>query len=178
MAALKLTLSNWGEVSLDKRELRNLMRSAGNDVKAKTARLISQTTGAGRVYRGGGGNAYRGAYRRGAYRASAPGDPPVMVTGTLRQSLKTYAFRSGEGFAVRERAFYALFLEAGATGGGNPGRGAKGRARDGRRRRNSSRRVLDARPHLDRVMAREEANLDRRVRQALAGGLRWRETKR
>jgi hypothetical protein len=86
MSALKLTVTNWGEVALDKRQMKNLMRSAANDIKNKTSRLVSQTTGSGRTYRGGGGSAYRGAYRPGPYRASAPGDAPVMVSGTLRQS--------------------------------------------------------------------------------------------
>jgi len=179
MTALKMTVSNWGEVALDKRRLKALMRSAGNDVKTKTARLIAQTSGSGRMYRGGGGSAYRGAYRPGGYRASAPGDPPVMVSGTLRQSLKAYPYPSGEGFAVRERAFYALFLEAGARGGGNSGAGAR-RVQTRRHRARSvyTARVLAPRPHLDRVMEQEEANLQRRVRQALDEGLRWKDTKK
>jgi hypothetical protein len=176
-----MTVTNWGEVALDKRQLKALMRSAGNTVKTKTARLIAQTSGSGRSYRGGGGSAYRGAYRPGAYRASAPGEPPVTVSGTLRQSLKVYPYPSGEGFAVRERAFYALFLEAGATGGGNPGGSGRGARRAQARRhraRATTRRVLLPRPHLDRVMQQEEATLERRVREALTAGLRWRETKR
>jgi hypothetical protein len=181
LSALKLTVTNWGEVALDKREMKNLMRSAAGDIKSKTARLISQTTGSGRTYRGGGGSAYRGTYRAGSYRASAAGDPPVMVSGTLRQSLKAYPYPSGEGFAVRERAFYALFLEAGATGGGNPGGGRSGQQRRAQARRYRARsvftaRVLAPRPHLDRVMEQEEPNLERRVRQALTDGLKWRET--
>jgi hypothetical protein len=182
MSALKLTVTNWGEVALDKRQLKNLMRSAANDIKGKTARLIAQTTGSGRTYRGGGGSAYRGTYRPGSYRASAPGEPPVTVSGTLRQSLKAYPYPSGEGFAVRERAFYALFLEAGATGGGNPGGGRAGQRRRAQARRHRARyttaRVLQPRPHLDRVMKQEEANLQRRVRRALDEGITWRETKK
>ena len=174
-----MTVSNWGEVALDKRLLKALMRSAAGDIKTKTARLIAQTTGSGRTYRGGGGSQYRGTYRAGAYRASAPGDPPVTVSGTLRQSLKAYPYPSGEGFAVRERAFYALFLEAGARGGGNSGAGARRvQARRHRARSVYTARVLAPRRHLDRVMAQEEANLQRRVRQALDEGLRWKETKR
>jgi hypothetical protein len=180
MAALKMRITNWGEVALDKREMKNLMRSAGNDIKNKTARLISQTTGSGRIYRGGGGSAYRGAYRPGSYRASAAGDPPAMVSGTLRQSLKVYPYPSGEGFAVRERAFYALFLEVGARGGGNPGGNRRGARRAGTRRHRSrgayTARMLAPRPHLDRVMQQEEPNLEPRVRMALDQGLKWRET--
>lgn len=180
MSALKLRISSWGTVVLDKKELRALMRAAGNDVKNKTARLIAKKVGAGRLYRGGGGSAYRGAYRPGPYRASAPGDPPVMVTGSLRRSLRTYVYKNAEGFAVRERQFYSLFLEAGARGGGNFGKratGAKARAQARRHRaRANSRRVLSPRPHLDRVMQQEAKNLDRRVEKALTDGLKWRQT--
>jgi hypothetical protein len=176
MSALKLRITSWGEVRLDKTELRRLMRSAGNDVKNKTARLISASAGSGRTYAGGGGSAYRGAYRPGRYRASAPGSPPVAVTGSLKRSLRTYAYKNGEGFAVRERQFYSLFLEAGARGGGNPGsRGNRGRGR--RHRSRYTARVLLSRPHLDRVMAQEAPELDRRVRAALTQALKWRETK-
>lgn len=171
MSGLQLKITSWGEVALDKREMRALMRSAGNDVKSKTARLIGQTAGTGRTYRGGGGSRYRGTYRAGHYRASAPGDPPVRVTGSLRQSLRVYAFKDGNGFAVRERQFYSLFLEAGARGGGKPGRGRAAR------RRASATRVLAPRPHLDRVMQQEAPALDRRVRTALDRGLKWRQTK-
>ena len=178
MSALKLTINSWGEVALDKRRLKNLMRSAANDIKTKTSRLIAQSNGSGRTYRGGGGSAYRGSYVAGGYRASAPGDPPVRVSGTLQQSLKSYVYPSGEGFAVRERAFYALFLEVGARGGGNPGgRAVAQRTRARRHRGVYTRRVLEPRPSLDRVMAQQEAQLEKRVTAALHDGLTWRETK-
>ena len=123
----------------------------------------------------------RGAYRAGNYRASAAGEPPVRVSGTLRSSLRTYVYPDGDGFAVRERAFYALFLEAGARGGGNPGArgGARQRAlaRRHRARRVYETRVLEARPHLDRVMQQQEADLQRRVGKAFDEGLKWKETK-
>jgi hypothetical protein len=183
MSGLKMQISSWGEVVLDKRRLKALMRSAGTDIKSKTARLIGQTTGTGRAYRGGGGSAYRGNYRPGRYRASEPGQPPVILTGTLRQSLRVYPFPSGEGFAVRERAFYALFLEAGARGGGNP-YGARGRPaaatvrlRKHRARGRYTTRVLLPRPHLDRVMKEQEPALEKRVETALYQGMTWRQTK-
>ncbi len=50
MSDLKVTVTHWGEVALDKRELKALMRSAGNDIKNKTARLISAGGGSGRQY--------------------------------------------------------------------------------------------------------------------------------
>lgn len=179
MSHLKLTITSWGEVALDKKELRALMRSAANNVKSKTAQLIGKQAGGGRTYRGGGGGAYRGGYKAGQYTASAPGEPPVKVTGSLRSSLKSYVYKDDNGFAVRERQFYSLFLEAGAKGGGNPGRNARQRAHARRHRARSvyTARVLDPRPHLDRVMEAEHANIDRRVKQAFEQGLKWRQTK-
>jgi hypothetical protein len=178
MSELKLTVTHWGTVALDKREMRALMRSAAATIQRKTATLINKTAGSGRLYGGGGGAQYRGQYKPGPYRASAPGDPPVRVTGTLRRSLKSFVYPSGEGFAVRERQFYALFLEAGARGGGNPGRASK--FRRGKRVRAKgvyTARVLLPRPSLDRVMAEEARELDRRVGTAMTQGLRWKETK-
>ncbi|HSS23994.1 MAG TPA: hypothetical protein VLL82_06240 [Mycobacterium sp.] len=181
MAALKLQITNWGEVALDKRGLTKLMRAAGNDIKTKTSRSLSRAVGGGRVYRGGGGAAYRGSYRPGPYRASAPGDVPVRVSSSLQQSMKVSVFPSGEGFAVRARQFYALFLEAGARGGGNPygSRGARARrsVRERRHRGTGGVRVLSPRPFLARTMRQEESNLQRRVRTALDQALTWRETK-
>ena len=173
MSDLKLTVTSWGVVALDKRELAKVMRGAGNDIRTKTARLINKSTGEGRGYYGPAGR----------YRASSPGSPPVRVSGDLRSSLKTYVFKSGEGFAVRARAFYSLFLEVGAFGGGSSG----GRRREHRKltasvraqraKARGERREMQPRPFLDRVMEQEAPELDRRVRKALEGGLTWKETK-
>jgi hypothetical protein len=170
MSDLKLTVSNWGTVALDKREVAKLMRAAGNDVKNKTGRLINASQDGGRSYFGPAGR----------YRASSPGSPPVRVSGTLRASLRTYVFKSGEGFAVRAREFYALFLETGAKGGGNPGTGGPINRRTGRRKRARgvyTARVLEPRPFLDRVIEQEAPELDRRVRKALEAALTWKQTK-
>ena len=178
MSDLKLTVTSWGEVLLDKREMKSLMRAAGNDVKNKTAKIINASQGGGRVTH------YKGD-KSGSYRASKPGDPPVRASGALRASLKTYVYPSGEGFAVRARQFYALFLEGGARGGGNPfgGRPAasaawRAQARRKRARGHYTTRVLEPRPFLDRVMAQEAPELDRRVKLALDKALKWKETKR
>ena len=148
------------------------MRAAGNSVRTETSRLINKSSGSGRVYRGMGGGRYRGGYKPGlGYRASAPGQPPARVTNTLRGSLKAYVYPSGEGFAVRMRAFYALFLEAGAQGGG-PGTKRHRRATHGQ-----GTRVLEARPSLDAVMARSATALNARVEKAMFAGLTWKQTK-
>lgn len=173
MSDLKLTVTHWGTVALDKRELRKLMRAAGNDVKSKTSRLINKSQGGGRSYFGPAGR----------YRASVPGAPPVRVSGDLRASLRTYPFKSGEGFAVRARAAYATPLEAGAFGGA-PGsskrrehRKLSAPIRKARAKLRGEGRVLEPRPFLDRVMTEEAPELDRRVRKALEGALTWKETK-
>jgi hypothetical protein len=180
MSDLKLTVTHWGNVALDKRELRKLMRAAGNGVRSKTARLIKAGEGGGRSYPAHAATPYRPAAP--AYRASAPGQPPAAPTGSLRGSLRTYVYKTGEGFAVRARQFYALFLEAGAKGGGNPGtRAVKPvNRRTGRHMRAKgvyTRRVLEPRPFLDRVMTQEAPELERRVRTALDHALTWKETK-
>lgn len=176
MSDLKLTVTSWGQVMLDKRELRAVMRGAGNDIRNKTARLINSTDGGGRLY--------RHKSKPGTYHASTPGNPPVRSGGALRASLKTYVFKSAEGFAVRARQFYALFLETGARGGGNPygsrGKSAAPKGRRGGYRRAKGRytnRVLEPRPFLDKVMTQEAPELDRRVRRALSEALTWKATK-
>lgn len=166
-----MKVNSWGEVLLDTREVNALMRSAGNDVRTKTRRLIARSEGQGRTYHTPGGQPYR---------ASSAGQPPASRTGQLAGSLKTYVLKRTTGFAVRARQFYALFLEAGARGGGNPGaRGGGINMRTHRRQRARgvyTRRVLEPRPFLDRVMAQEAPTIERRVRQALTEALKWRET--
>jgi hypothetical protein len=174
VSELKLVVTSWGSVLLDKREVKALMRAAGNDIRSQTARLLNKASGTGRVYRGMGGGKYRGGDPSGrGDRASSPGQPAVRVTNTLRGSLKTYVYPSGEGFAVRERAFYGLFLETGAHGGG-PGTKRGRRAAQGQ---GQGTRVLEPRPALEAVMARSTAALNARVEKALRSGLKWKQTK-
>jgi hypothetical protein len=184
MSSLKLTVSSWGELTQDTKALKALMRAAGSDIASKTRKLIGASGGGGRLYRGGGGAANRGDYKPGPYRASAVGQAPVAVSGSLRSSLKVYPYKTGEGFAVRMRQFYAVWLESGATGGGNPFGGRPKAAaawRAGERRHHAkgvyTQRVLLPRPSLDAVMMQEQANLDRRVMAALQSGLTWKQTK-
>jgi len=176
---LKLTVSSWGQVMLDKRELSKVMRAAGNDVKTKTARLINKSDGGGRHYSAHPATRYRPAAP--PYRASSPGQPPAAPTGTLRGSLKTFVYPSGEGFAVRARQFYALFLEVGAYGGASGNKRqhrSLGRTvRKAHAKQRGERREMEPRPFLDRVMEQEHTELDRRVRLALSKALTWKQTK-
>ncbi|WP_424139896.1 HK97 gp10 family phage protein [Roseomonas chloroacetimidivorans] len=109
-----------------KKNLRKTLRQAGNEVAKAARALIRSSAGTGRTYYGTGGSSqYRGGYKSMRYQASAPGEAPVNVTGTLARSIKVRPFKSGEGVAVRDTAFYALFLQAGASGGGRMVRGGK-----------------------------------------------------
>lgn len=143
-----------------KRELRKTLRQAGQEVAQTARRLIRESPASGRTYYGTGGAAYRGGYRKGRYTASAPGEAPRSVTGTLLRSIKVRPFRSGDGVAIRDAAFYALFLQAGAVGGGRK-KGIKGRkgADTGRR--------LDPRPFLTTALALRQGNLTPRLEAAV-----------
>ena len=67
--------------------------------------------------------------------------------------------------AIRDAAFYALFLEAGAKGGGRVSRGGvrvKGKGGIGKSR------VLEARPFLSAALAARQASLGPRIQASLA----------
>jgi hypothetical protein len=164
---LKLQVKSWGVFAYDQRAQKALLRGAANDIASKTRRLIGKRSGGGRFYRRAGTT----------YQASAPGEPPVMVSGTLKGSLKSYIYKDGSGFAVRERAFYSLFLETGAQGGRPGSRATTASARRQRRKQApTSARVLEPRPSLDVVMEQEEKNLEKRLTKAFDEGLTWRQT--
>lgn len=150
----------------DKASLRKVMRAAGAEVAQASRAMLRQTAGSGRLYRGPGGSAaaYRGGYKAGAYRASAPGAAPVRVTGALAGSIKVRPYRSGEGVAIRDTQFYALFLQAGAQGGGRvkkSGRRVRGKAGIG------TKRVLQPRPFLSLALASRKASLEKRIADSL-----------
>lgn len=169
---LKVTVPSVALV-YDKKILKQTLRVAGQEVAATTRTLLRSTSGSGRTYRGPGGSAaaYRGGYVKKRYKASSPGQAPVRVTGTLAKSLKVYTFKNGEGVAVRERAFYALFLAKGAKGGGGQKGTANKRSR-GRLRALVGSRVLLARPSLETAMARQSAGLMSRVQAAASAGVK------
>ncbi len=141
---------------------------------------IRSSEGSGRTYYGSGGSSqYRGGYKHGVYAASAPGQAPVNVTGTLESSLKVRMFPSGEGAAVRDAAFYALMLETGARGGGNPGTRMPINPKTGKRKRARgvhTKRVLEPRPFLSAELAEQQQSIDTRLRAAVTEGLSWKQT--
>jgi hypothetical protein len=176
---LKITVPP-GATVLDKAQLRAVMRGAGNEIAAKARAMI----------RSGGAMA-----KRKARRASSAGAPPVNRTGNLARGIKVRLRRDGEGVTVRDiasakdGAFYALFLEKGAKGGG--GNTADRRnilpagaiGRNGKILRGMNRmtrgsvdktRVLAPHPFMEPALDAVVANgLADRVRDAVLSGLKF-----
>ncbi len=162
-------------IEFDKRHLRAVLMQAGREVATAARRLIRTSPGTGRLYRGPGGSAkYRGGYAAGAHRASAPGQPPASETGTLARSIGVRAFASGEGVRVTDSVFYALFLQAGAHGGGRLGRvGNKRRGKAGI----GTARTLEPRPFLTTALETAEGALAPRLLRAATEGISLKATK-
>lgn len=154
---LEIKISGGYQIVFGKQKLKALMRKAGNEVAAVTRSMLRRQAGGGRVYHGSGGGSFRGGYRGGSYTASAPGESPVSITGTLARSIKVKPFKSGEGVSVRETAFYALFLAKGAKGKG--------------------RRILLARPSLTEALAQRQASLEMRIRAAVVDDIEFKRVK-
>lgn len=171
---LRIEIPAGYQLVFDKKRLKALLRSAGVEVAALARALIRRSEGGGRLYRGSGGARYRGGYRAGHYTASAPGKPPVSVTGNLARQIRVRPFRSGEGVAIRDLAFYALFLQQGARGGGRrksggapvPGKGGIGKSR-----------VLLPRPFLTAALDQRRDSLAARIKASIVDDVEFRRLK-
>ena len=173
MIDLRVRVTSAALVVNDKKRLRKTVRMAANEVLKQARANIRRASGGGRVYFGSGGSgAYRGGYKSGRYQASAPGEFPVSVTGTMLRALKVAMFKSGEGAAIRDKAFYSFFLEKGAQGGG------KGKGTRNRRGAAGSKRVLAARPFLEPALAAKANSIEARMREAILNDIVLRPVKR
>lgn len=156
-AEIKLTSA--GIMLYEKQNLKRLMRQVGAEIAAVTRAMIRRSQGGGRTY-----------YLHGArYQASAPGNPPGNRTGALIRGVVVRPFRSGEGVAIRDRMFYALFLEVGAKGGG--GRRKGGGSTRNRKGKPQTSRVLAPRPFLSLALESRRASIDARVKAAVLQGI-------
>lgn len=153
----------------EKKKLKAIIRGAVGEIAADTRKRLKAKAGQGRVYRGSGGSQYR-AYKAGRYTASAPGQSPVNVTGTLLRSVKPSVFKSGQGGRISE-AYYGLFLEAGAEGGAA---GAKKRRKGAKP---TSARLLLPRPALSAALDAKEASIADRIRQSIVQDIAFRRMK-
>lgn len=171
MADLKIRVSS-ARLIYNKKHLRQTMRTAGAEVAATARALIRNSSGGGKTYRGAGGSAaaFRGGYRKGLYQASAPGSAPSSITGTLAKSIRVRPFKSGDGVSIKDAAFYALFLEAGAQGGGGR-KGARNvyKQHGGKKIRVAINgiRVLQARPFLSAALDARKGSLGPRIQASL-----------
>ena len=87
----------------------------------------------------------------------------------MARSIRVRPFKSGEGVSIRDSAFYALFLEAGAKGGGRISRaGVRVKGKGGI----SKHRVLEPRPFLSAALAARRASLGPRIEASLAQDIR------
>ena len=172
MIDLKVRVTSAALLVNDKKRLKRTIRAAAAEVLKGARASIARSSGGGRTYFGSGGSgAYRGGYVSGRYQASAAGEAPVKVTGTLAKSLKVSMFKSGEGAAIRDRAFYSFFLTAGAVGGG------KGKGSRNRRGKTGSSRVLTARPFLEPALASRAGSIEARMREAILHDIEFRKVK-
>lgn len=144
----------------DKAALRKTMRAAGAEVASVARALIRRAT------------------------QSVPGGPPMNRKGALAASLKVRPTRDGEGVTVRDTAFYALFLEAGAHGGGGstvaanmlPAGPKRGKARMKASAVNKA-RVLLPHPFLSTAIEMRETSIADRVRAAVLDGVKFQRIK-
>ncbi|QHC36457.1 HK97 gp10 family phage protein [Komagataeibacter xylinus] len=161
---IQIQISAYAPV-FSKKLLRKNLRTAGQEVAAAARRNIRSTIGGGRIYYGAGGSIkYRGGANPGKYRASAPGQSPVNVTGTLARSIKARLLKgkNRDVEAITDSAFYAKFLEVGAKGGKPGGRNKRSRSQ----LYVSSQRVLAPRQFLSRALAERASSIERRMADA------------
>lgn len=150
-------------LEFSKKNLRKSLRIAGNEVARTARREIRDSVGGGRLYYGPGGSIqYRGGSSTGKHRASSPGEAPSNMTGTLARSIKVVTLRNRDAIGVRDAAFYAKMLEAGAKGGA-PGR--KNQRKRGKIYATGG-RVLAPRPFLSKALAERAASISRRLADA------------
>jgi hypothetical protein len=156
---IQITVPSYAFV-YDKSQLRKVMRAAGAEVASVARALIRRAT------------------------QSVPGGPPMNRTGVLARSLKVKSTKSGEGVTVRDAAFYALFLEAGAKGGGGSTVAANmlpiGPKRSKPRMKASAvnkTRVLLPHPFLSTALEMREDSIADRVRDAVQSGLKFQRIK-
>ena len=169
MIKLDVRVSGAALFVFEKKALKKLMRQAGAEVAGVARSLIRRRAGGGRVYVRDG--------RR--YAASQPGGAPVKLSGGLLRGIKVRPFKSGEGVAIRDSEFYALFLEKGASGGGGgkASRNKLGAGRGKSRTAPTTSRVLLPRPFLSKAMEMSQASLGQRIRDAVMHDIQFRRMK-
>jgi hypothetical protein len=175
MPYLTVEFSGLQIIEFDKKALRKVLSAAGSEIASLAKRNIRRAAGGGRTYYNSGGNKYH-PYKTGKYTASAPGSAPVDVTGDLIKSIRSSAFRKGDGVEIRDYAFYSAALEYGAQGGGRRGRKGQQGTRD-RKRNTVTSRILKPRPFLLPALDERRSSIEARIAKAIEQGIDFRKEK-
>ena len=157
MIRIKIDIPTGYSIVAGKTGMKKVLRKAGAEVASRARALIRQKASGGGL------------------RTSEPGSPPVSRTGLLARSIKVSPWQTGEGVTIKDTAFYALFLEGGAQGGGNPGTSMPINPKTGKRKRAKgvmTTRVLQPRPFLSLALEQVSGNdLGQRIVDAVVGDL-------
>jgi hypothetical protein len=147
-----------GALVYEKKRLKRIMRAAGSEVAAVARSLIRRKVA---------------ERKKGGIVGSAPGEPPAVRTGALLRGIVVRPYKTGEGVAIRDKQFYALFLEAGAKGGGSQG----GKGVRNRRGKPMTARVLLPRPFLSTALESRQQSIGTRIRDSIAQDIAFRRVK-
>lgn len=142
---LKIKVPTYALATEYKKELRKVMRQAGNEIVRDAKALV----------RSGNKNT-----------VSIPGQPPISKTGALASAIKLSARNNGLKLIISD-PMPALFLEAGAKGGGNRSKG-KGR---NKKEQLGTKRVLEPRPFISVAAESNISSLEKRIATALRNGI-------
>lgn len=152
-----------GMLTFDRTLVGRAMAHAGRLVMNAARQIARNSQGSGRLY-----------YRDGKlHHASAPGEAPAKQTGYLANHLTSKVTKNRMGVRVTGNAYYALALEAGATGGGGKQRGKANRTGEQRTTRH-----MEPRPFLSTALEQETPNVERFLHQAIIQGIEFGKKKR
>lgn len=170
MIGLQIEIPQKYRLAFDKKLTHKTLRAAASEIAAVARRKVRRAVGTGRVYYSRGGR----------HVASAPGEPPVNLSGDLANSIKVRPLKTGDGMIIKDTEFYALFLEVGAKGGvGSGKKGVKGR-RNPRKRGLAitpspvGTRVLLPRPFLSAALQERQDSIGSRVKAAIIQDVQFR----
>lgn len=159
----------------EKKKLRKVLLNAGQEIAAVTRKLIRMAS-------------------KGKKGASKPGQPPHSQSGLLLKSIKAKTWRKqgADGVSIRDMAYYALFLQVGAKGGGGDTHNKanilkagetnwRGRVLRGQNRMKAGAvnkaRILLPRPFLSVALDQRKVSIQERIQEAVLGDMQFRKLK-
>ena len=172
-------------LEFDKKHLRSVMRAAGGEIAAAARRMIRRSSGSGRFYN------YKG-HRGARYQASAPGQPPVDISGALPNRSRCARSRAARASRSATRILRAIprvrrqgRRRQHARPQQHPAR-RRDRLDGGRLLRGQNRmkagaisktRVLAPRPFLTAALDQRRASITARIEAAIIEGVKFQRAK-